>query len=185
MDTLSVYYVVAVWFFIIAVFNREHRILAATLSTISIVNIIIIDLLKLSDYVSFLEMKAFLVLFDALSAFIIVSMLHIDKTAWKHAAILIFAVVCHIMVLLLFINGSYKEDGFYIVWLILKPFYLFYYENLIILSALLQMVVSYNGLRGAFTNLDRVIQSVFFWSRHYVSGSSKNLHIQEKAKDKK
>lgn len=181
MDTLTIYYVVAAWFLIIAVFNKKHRAIAATLSAISIVNIIIIDVVNLTNYISFLEMKVFLVVFDALSAFIMVNMLYIDRTAWKHASILSFAVACHIMVLLLFINSSYK-DGFYIVWFVLKPFYLFYYENLIILSAVLQMVVSYNGLRGALTNLDRTIQSVFFWSRHYIGSISQSLHIQKEKK---
>lgn len=178
MGTISIYYIVASWFLFIAFFNREHRLLAAILFTGSFLNIIFIYLMSDVASFSFNDSKVFLIKLDGVLSFLMLIIISHDKTAWRHALILAFAVTCHSMILLFLITKSPA------VWELCEFFY-DYYDELIIISALLQMVVSFNGLRGAAINADRLLQVLFYGSRLRGSGVSSSLHIQKEAKDKK
>ena len=49
---------------------------------------------------------------------------------------------------------------------------------------LLQMAVSYNGLRGATVNAYGLIQDLLSWLGLYNSGTGEGLHLQKEAKRK-
>jgi len=178
VDNLKVYYIVVLWFLFIALFNKEHRLLATILCIGSMLNIVFISLLSGVDGFSFNDFKIFLIKFDGTLSFLMLIIINRDKTAWRHALILAFAVTCHSMILLFLITKSPY------IWE-LSEFFYDYYDELIITSALLQMVVSYNGLRGAAINADRLLQVLRYGPWFRGGGISSSLLIQKESKGKR
>ena len=130
--------------------------------------------ISLLDHISNKENYLF---YDAATALILCTTLNIDRTSYKQVLLLGFAMMCHIMIILHIITDSYSA------WAMSLPFYS-NYKGLIIAVCLLQMVVSYNGLRGATINTYRYIQVMLSWFRIDNSLISKGLHTQEKRKAK-
>lgn len=122
------------------------------------------------------DKKEFLIKFDGASALALSMILTVNKSIWKHALILSFAVLCHSMILLHLITGSY------FMWAISKPFYLIY-DELIIMSALLQLWVSRNGMVKGLDNASRHIQGLLSKSVFHYNRISKSLPVQTKRKD--
>ena len=114
------------------------------------------------------------VLIDGLTALSLSMILFLDKLAFKHVILLSFATITHIMV----IYDTTIESSYF------SLFFYSYYDELIITIGLLQMAVSYDGLRGACVNLYRITQGILDWSRYDNSGVSKGLHIQKERKAK-
>ncbi len=93
-----------------------------------------------------------------------------DKVAWKQALLLAFAVLCHSMIIYdLTISSS-----------LFSAFFYDFYDELIIMIGLLQMMVSYDGIVSAFSNLQKLLHRTIF----YIHGFSKGLPTQKKRKGK-
>lgn len=128
-------YILMVWFFFLCVINFTSKEVAVSSFVLMVVwcsysYYMLFEKYTLFDFTEELELA---ILFDGATALAMTTILNKDKLAWKYALILSFAVLCHIMILLAIEN---KERGF---------FY-HYYDELIILTCLMQISVSFNGM---------------------------------------
>jgi hypothetical protein len=150
--------------------GRRHASSAA-LSLIVFFNPVIL-IFTGGDFIYGLE---FIIKYDGATALIMTMFMGVDKRAWKYALILAFAVLCHSMILLHLITGSY------FMWAISKPFYLIY-DELIIMSALLLLWVSRDGMAKGLNNASRLLQGVLSRFVFYNNRISKSLPPKEKRK---
>lgn len=70
-----------------------------------------------------------------------------DKTAWKHALVFVFAILCHTVVSYILTSGNSQGLRFMYIW----------YSELIILTCILQMIISYDGAIRAFHNVQQLL----------------------------
>lgn len=162
---------VAAWLLLSYLFNGRSHLSAALLSVVVFVNAIL--LLFISD--DFIYGLEFAIKYDGATALVMTMFMGVDKRAWKYALILVFDVVCHSMILLHLITKSLFW------WAVSKPFYLIY-DELIIMSALLLLWVSRDGMVKGLDNTSRHIQSMLFRFIFYSNRISKSLSTQTKAK---
>ena len=166
-------YLTVVWFFIITVLgNKGYMISSLCILACVSVNIAWIELsVDIGTAGDYIYRKEFLIRLEGATALFMVMFLSRDKIAWVQAPLLCFGILCHIMLILSIVNS---HTGFFYNW----------YDELIITIGLLQMVVSYNGLRGAAINLFRGIQNMLCWLRDNNSSASESLHLQKERKAK-
>ena len=127
---------------------------------------------KLFDQFGYIENKEKLIYFDGAVAASMTFLLYIDKVAWKHALILGFATLCHVMIILdLSIHSSFFSNFFY-VW----------YDELIIMVGLLQIMVSFNGFISAYTKALCFIQALLRRRSPDSYSYSKSIRLQGKGK---
>ena len=110
------------------------------------------------DVNHYIEKKEIYVMYDGAFALMLTAFMRLDKTAWKQALLLAFASLCHIMIILSIKNA---HAGFFYTW----------YDELIIAVGILQMMVSYDGLISAFSNLQELLLRAY----HYCSSSYQGL----------
>jgi len=155
MQAIYVYYIVVVWFLFIALTRGSKNPSAAILFLASLVNLIIVHYFKIFEDMDYLETVYILIKYDGALALIMAMIMTIDKTAWKHAMILVFAVVCHSMISLhLITDSSFLESVSFLFYE--------YYDELIIMSALLQIWVSRDGMAKGLDNAFRSLQGMLF-----------------------
>ena len=173
-------YILTVWFFI-ALFSITsidkffERISIPVLFLFSLLNITWlgeIPYAKFSQaYINeWLLRKEFLILLDGAAALILTMFLMYDRNAWKQSLILVFAVLCHTMVLYDYKVSQSVMSGFFYIW----------YDELIIMTALLQMAASYDGFIDAFRYIRLLLSRRFFYSH----SANKNTSTLEKRKVK-
>ena len=160
MLTIDVAYLVAPWFLFIIVFSdNKYLPHAAILFLMATVNILFVDVFGMVDALSYVESKYLLMWYDILIAIFMIVLLKIDKQAWKHALILAFAALCHFMIIYdLTIHSSFVSNIFH-TW----------YDELIIMVGMLQMVISHNGLINALRNMRGFISRLTSDSRNCSS----------------
>lgn len=175
MNTIDIYYIVAIWFLILAITNKKHLPSAAILFLAVSMNVIGVDFFGVVDGMTYLGSKETLIKYDGATALILTMVMTIDKHAWKQALILSFAVLCHSMISLHLITDSS---------LLRQSSLMFYryYDELIIMSALLQMAVSYNGMAKGLNNALRFLQGVLFRVVFHSYRIYKSFFTQKKAK---
>jgi len=119
----------------------------------------------LDEYIKDCEIS---VLWDGVTALILTMFLVFDKNAWKQALLLAFAVLCHSMIIYdLTIASSLMSNFFYS-----------FYDELIILIGLLQIVASLNGYFNALRN----VREFILRSRFYCYCFCKGLFPHKKGK---
>ncbi len=175
MNTLNVFYLVAIWFFVLSFVSKGDRLYAAILFLFSVFNIVILDLFNFTDGFKYEDYKEILIKLDGTAALIMTFVMIKERQATNQALILIFMVLCHTMILLHLITDSY------IMWAISKPFYAVYNE-LIIMSALLQIWVSRDGMAKGLNNALRGLQSMLFSFIFHYHRISKSLSERKKIK---
>lgn len=179
MNTIDIYYIVAIWFLLLGISNKEYRPSSAILFVIYSFNIIS-DFLGMTVSMSYNEWLLYMIKLDGATAIMLTMVLTIDKHAWKQALILSFAVVCHFMISLYFITDSSKLESVSFI------FYE-YYDELIILTAILQMVVSLDGMVKGINSAFRFIQSSLL--RNHTSWGcrfqSSYIYIKQKKSEKR
>jgi len=175
MHTIDVYYIVVVWFLFLGITNRKYLPSSAILFIIYTFNIVATDFIGLTDDMTYIEWLDYIIKLDGATALILTMVMTIDKHAWKQALILSFAVLCHSMISLHLITDSS---------LLRQSSLMFYryYDELIIMSALLQMAVSYNGMAKGLNNALRFLQGVLFRVVFHSYRIHKSLFTQKKAK---
>ena len=163
----------AVYFFIILCFGdgRRSHSFVILISCFIAINI---PSAKGYSFEEFIRIVQVSVLIDGLTALSLSMILLLDRVAFKQVLLLSFATVTHIMV----IYDTTIESSYF------SLFFYSYYDELIITVGLLQMAVSYDGLRGACVNLHRFAKGMLDWSRYDNSSASKSLHIQKERKAK-
>jgi len=158
MLTIDVAYIVAPWFLFIIVFGDiKYLPHAAILFFMASANILFVDVFGMVDPLSYVESKYLLMWYDILIAIFMIALLKIDKQAWKHSLILAFAALCHLMIIYdLTIHSSFVSNVFY-TW----------YDELIIMVGILQMVISSDGITSALSNGKGFILRVSFYTWCY------------------
>jgi len=107
------------------------------------------------------------VLWDGVTALTIAMFVVYDKYAVRQAFALIFATLCHVMVLSSLLSG---HVGFFFSW----------YDELIIATGLLQIMVTYDGLTGAFSNLQNLLLRTYT----YRDRNIQNLSVHKNGRKK-
>lgn len=122
------------------------------------------------DHFEYIESKGKLIYFDGAFSVIMSMFLKLDKSAWKHALLLCFATLCHIMIIWdLSIHSSFFSNFFY-AW----------YDELIIMVGLLQMVISSDGITSVLRRLQRNISRLTF----YRDSFSKSIHSHKASRER-
>jgi len=119
-----------------------------------------------TDLASYVYNRNVSVLWDGATALILAMFLVFDKVAWKQALLLAFATLCHIMIILQLTEAPS----------IFSLFFYSFYDELIIIVGILQMMVSHDGLITALGRLQDYIPRLTFNNRGYsasVSSSKK------------
>jgi len=175
MNSINIYYIAAVWFLFIAISNGRQNPCAVILFIFSLLNIVLVDFFMVFDGITYLDAKEILIKCDLSIAMILTMMMPIDKTAWKHALILAFAVLCHSMIsLYLITDSSFLESVSFLFYE--------YYDELIIMSALLQIWVSRDGMAKGIDNASRTIQGCLLRANGYRVRYIQSCHIYFKQK---
>lgn len=158
MLTIDVAYIVAPWFlFIIVLSDVKYLPHAAILFLMATANILFVDVFGMVDPLSYVESKYLLMWYDILISIVMIVLLKIDKQAWKHSLILAFAALCHFMIIYdLTIHSSFISNVFY-TW----------YDELIIMVGILQMVILSDGITNALRNGKGIILRISFYSWCY------------------
>lgn len=152
-------YVLMVWFFILTITKINKEFLSsAILFLVWSYYVFLIHNDKFNS-LNFEVTTNALIMIDGVTALIMTTILTKDRLAWKHALILSFAVLCHIMILL---NLKTQSAGFFYTW----------YDELIILVGLLQMGVSYNGFITSFSNLQKLLSRFMLYCHSFSKGLS-------------
>jgi len=173
--TIYIVYIMAFYFSFMFLFgDRQDKVHAFIISLFALLNIFTsIEISTSTDqsYVSaFIEDTHISILWDGATALILTMFMVFDKTAWKQAILLAFAVLCHTMIIYNLTMQSF--------WLSL--FFHSYYVELITLTGLLQIMVSYNGFIRAFNNLQELLLRTIL----YCNRGIKSLLTQTKRKSK-
>ncbi|PHS02401.1 MAG: hypothetical protein COA78_21005, partial [Blastopirellula sp.] len=152
---VDIAYLVAPWFLFIIVFcDIKHLPHAAILFIMATVNILFVDVFGMTNPLSYVEEKYLLMWYDLSIALFMITILLVDKQAWKHALILAFAAMCHFMIIYdLTVYSSFVTNLFY-AW----------YDELIITVGMLQMAISYNVFSNSLRGM-----------RRFISGCTNNI----------
>ncbi len=176
MQTLDVFYLVAVWFFILSLVSEDDRIYSAILFLFSLFNIMIFDLFDFASSFSYEDKKWLLIQLDGSLGLIMTLVMYKENKAMYQAIILIFMVLFHSMILLYIIN----DDSLF-WWVVSTPFHAIYDESIIIL-ALLQILVSRNGMVDGLIGVFRGIKTRFLRGYVYLRHSIQSCYIYFKQK---
>lgn len=169
MNSLDLSLIIAVYFLFIIVFSRgKNRIHAVIIFIASTLNVLF--QLPISENTEqYIYNRNVFVIWDGITAVILTMFLFFDRLAWKKALILSFAVLCHSMIIYdITISSS-----------LFTVFFYNYYDELIIMIGLAQMMISYDIFIRSLRNIQEHIFSNFF----YNNSVSQSLSIQESSKD--
>ena len=148
----------AVYFLFIFIFGNKESKYHSAIIFISCFIVIVFPLEAATNKEAYIIKREIYSYYDGGTALILTMLLRKDKAAWKHALILAFATLCHIMIILSLIN---QKAGFFYNW----------YSELILMVGILQMMVSYDGITGAFSNLQELLLRTY----HYLNRSYQSL----------
>jgi hypothetical protein len=170
MSSFSLCYIIAAYFLFILIFGgRGNRIHAAIIFLASALNVIfeLPESTNLSEYV---YNRNVFILWDGVAALILSMFLLFDKTALKQALLLAFATICH---------------GMIVYHLTIAPslfslFFYSFYDELIVVVGILQIMVSYDGVITAFSNAKEFISRSISYSRRVVE----RLYLPEKSRER-
>lgn len=118
----------------------------------------------LFDVMNYIESKEVLIMIDGATALAITIFLFRDANAERQAVILAFAVTCHTVIIYHLTISK---------WWLTQPFYT-YYDELIIMVGISQMLVSYNGIIRSLRNLQALLHRFSFYSYRIGKGLFKS-----------
>lgn len=169
MNSLDLSLIIAVYFLFIIVFSRGKNRIHAVIIFISSTLNVLFQLPISENTEQYIYNRNVFVLWDGITAVILTMFLFFDRLAWKHALTLSFAVLCHSMIIYdITISSS-----------LFTVFFYNYYDELIIMIGLTQMMISYDIFIRSLRNIQEHIFSNFF----YNNSVSQSLSIQESSKD--
>jgi hypothetical protein len=156
MDSLDFTGILAVYFIFILVFGDSNYRVHSFIIVLSSVLNLTFQLPVSTGAESYVFNRNVFVLWDGATAFILTMFLIFDRIAWKQALLLSFACFCHIMIVYdLTVESTWFSLFFYS-----------YYNELIVLTGVAQMVVSHNGIYTALRAIRKFIRgrNIDSWS---------------------
>lgn len=167
-------YILTLWFFLCLFSDFNFKNIGTKILFVWIsINLYWLEPISLSvaspEYLqAYIVNKEFLIKLNASFALMIAMFLKYDKSAWKYASLLSFATVCHIVIILSLRTKSYGV------------FYL-YYDELLIITNILIMVASKNGIITALRNIQGMLHWVCFDNCNFNKGVSTQKKRKAKA----
>ena len=160
MISLGLVHIIALMFVFTATFgNSEYRHGAIVVFIFSLVNIMLAPFMRGLDYVQALEV---LIKIDAITVLFLCLSYKFNKFSMQQAVLVAFATICHAMLLYeLTISSNYISDLFYS-----------YYDELIILVGVLQIMAAKDGIISAYTRVRRYL--LCFFNRRNNSNKNNN-----------
>ena len=160
MTSFSLCNILAWYFlFILVLGGRENRVHSAIIFIASML-LVVFELPESTNTSEYVFNRGVNILWDSATMLILVAFLFFDKTAWKQALLLAFAVTCHGMIVYdLTIASSLVSSFFYS-----------YYDELIITVGITQMMVSHDGLITALGNLREFVSGLGIYNRSSAKG---------------
>ena len=164
---MIIVYMMIPWFLILLFSNKNYSWCAIIILLSSLSNILIVDILQLTEPMTYIEERGFLIKLDGLNAVILTAFYLKDKLALKMSFLLAFSVLCHTMINLhLIAESSFVSTAFY-AW----------YDELIITIGILQMAISRDGITSALRN----IREFILWVSFYTWCFSKSFASHQKS----
>jgi len=160
-----------VWFTVLLFSNKNYFLCSIIILLASLLNIVTLDILKLTDQLGYIEEVGILLKIDGCIAFILTTLYFKDKLAFKMSLLLAFSVCCHTMIIYdLTVHSSFVSNLFY-AW----------YDELIITVGLLQMVISSDGITSALRNIREHLLRISFYSWCYSKSFTVHKNGGERA----
>lgn len=157
---ITIVYIMVVWFLILLFSDRDYLLCSIVILLASISNILIVDVFGITEQLTYVAEQGFLIKLDGLAAIVLTSLYTKDRAAFKMSLLLAFSVMCHTMLIYdLTIQSSFVSNLFY-TW----------YDELIIIVGLLQMVITSDGITSALRNIWEHILRSGFYSWGYSKG---------------
>ncbi len=175
METIILTIIIAAVFLLVAIFgDYKYRWCSVIIFVSSFINIITFseikfDILSEAYMIEFLLERERLIRLDGITA--IALAFAFAKPAFKQAALLAFATLCHTMVLYDLTSNSMQISLFFYNW----------YEELIILTGLLQMAAAHDGITSSLYG----IRESLFRVRVNYNSFRKTLSRSSKAQKRK
>lgn len=162
---MIIVYIMVLWFLILLFSNKNYFWCAIIILLSSISNIIIVDLLHLTEPMTYIQERGFLIKLDGLTAVVLTSLYFRDKLALNMSLLLVFSVACHTMIICKLLLGSSALTFFFYFW----------YDELIMAIGILQMAISRDGITSAFRNIrEHLLRiSFYFWCFSKILSSHK------------
>jgi len=165
-------YIMLVWFLFILATNVKEQRYSSLILSVYWFSYCFIFYNGLFDQFEYLEVTELIINIDGAFALIMSLVFMLDKKSVRLACILIFAVLCHVVLIYhLTISSSFITKAFYI-----------WYDELIITAAILQLWVSRDGMAKGLDNVFRFLQGVLFRGIFHSYRIHKSLFTQKKAK---
>jgi len=160
-----------VWFTVLLFSNKNYFLCSIIILLSCSSNILIVDILGLTEPMSYLDEKGFFIKLDGLTSVILTTLYFKDKLAFKMSLLLWFSVICHTMIIWdLTVHSSFVSHFFY-SW----------YDELILTIGLLQMVISSDGITSALRNIREHLLRISFYSWCYSKSFSVHKICGERA----
>ena len=164
---MIIVYLMVLWFSILLFSDKKYFWCSVIVLASSLSNIIIVDWLELTEPMSYIQEQGFLIKLDGLTAIVLTSFYLIDKLALRMSLLLAFSVLCHIMI------TYHKMD---VSSFLVFVFY-FWYDELIMMIGIIQMLVSMNGINSAL----RKIRDYILRAKFYCYCYSKSIFLYKKS----
>ena len=153
--------IMVVYFLFIATFGGDKSRAYSIIIFLACLIFTINPLPSAVDAASHIINKTHYMYYDGATALIMCAFICRGSITWIHSLLLAFATLWHVMVILHLVTTS----SFF--WYMSSPFYS-YYKELIIMTLILQMMVSYDGLIRALSNFQSLLlRTYYYFNRSY------------------
>lgn len=140
MTSFGLLHLMAVYFLFILIFSESRYKVHAVIIFLSSALNLYFELPISTNIDEYIHNRNVFILWDSATMLILLLFLAFDSVAWKQALLLTFATMTHIMITY---HLTTTEPSLF------SLFFYSYYDELIIMVGLLQMMVSYNGFIAA------------------------------------
>ena len=160
---MIVVYLMVIWFTILLFSNKNYFMCSVVILSISLLNIIAIDVMGLTESMTFIEEVGLLIKIDGVTAVLIMALCDKEKLANTMLLLLAFSISCHTMIIYDSIVTSTALTAAIYTW----------YNELIMSIGILQMAICWNGINSALRNIRGYILRFSFCSWYYIKSLSK------------
>jgi len=144
-------YIMAAYFLVVTIFGNGQSKRHSAIIFISALVFIFCSYPPTSDFKQYILNRNLDLIYEILTCVALMMILTFDRDAWKHLALLLFAVLCHVMII-------YRLT---IEYTLISHWFYLYYDELLILIGISQMVVSRDGFRTALSNVLVLLRRVW------------------------
>ena len=160
---MIVVYLIVIWFTILLFSNKNYFMCSAVILSVSLLNIIAIDVMGLTESMTFIEEVGLLIKVDGVTAVLIMALCDKERLADTMLCLLAFSISCHTMIIYDLIVVETGLTSFVYAW----------YNELIMSIGIIQMAICRNGINSALRNIRHYILRLSFYTWYYIKISLK------------